>query len=107
MGTIEITTEPHELIINGDTILMQGDPSAGTHWSVLLDLEMAYKTQAERDAVAKQIIDALVGMAETPEDGKKLKAMGLGIVTLRRVAMGYVEAVTGFPTGLSSSSKKP
>jgi hypothetical protein len=106
MGQIVISTEPHELVINGTTIMMQGDPSSGEAWSTLLDLEVSYETAEQRDAVAKSFTEALAGMAETEDDGNVLKSLGLGIVTLKRVAQLYVETVTGFPTKPSKPSTK-
>lgn len=97
MGTIEINTGPHEIIIDGTKILMQADPSAGQHWGALLDVKHGWKTEAQRVKMHDGLLDALVGMAETETDAQTLRDLDLGTVTLQTIARRYVEAVTGFP----------
>lgn len=101
---IKVTTEPIEMNIDGTTVFMQGDPSAGPHWGTLLDTPIAFSSQEQRDNMRTVLTEALAGMAETPEDAEALRGLDLGQVTLRKVATAYSEAVTGFPTQRSKRS---
>lgn len=98
MGTIEIITGPHELTIDGTTILMQADPSAGKAWGRLLDVEQTWGDEKQRKAMHDGLLESLAEMAETPDDAEKLRGLDLGTVTLQTISRRYVEAVTGFPT---------
>jgi hypothetical protein len=98
MGLIEITTEPHELVIDGTTILMQADPTAGKAWTALLDTGWSFKTKAAQTKSITELTDALSALAHTPEDADTLRKLELGLPTLVKVTEGYVRAVTGFPT---------
>lgn len=105
MGVI-INTEPIELVIDGTTILMQADPTASPAWDALMEAEASYKTPEARDQSKKALTDALTVLAHTPEDAETLAKLDLGVATLYRAALGYAEAVTGFPTQPPSTSTK-
>lgn len=106
MGTIEISTEPHELIINGTTILMQADPTASSAWVTLLEAEWSYQSAEAIQTSIAGLTDALAGCAETDTDAETLRSLGAGLPTLQQAAKGYVTAVTGFPTQPPSGSTK-
>lgn len=102
MSRIEITTEPHELIINGNTFLMQADPSASPQWDALLETKWNMKTVKAREKSLTELTDALAKLAETPEEGDRFREFvgkgTIGVPTLKVAAVRYMEAVTGFPT---------
>lgn len=102
MGTIEINTEPHELILDGETVcFMQADPSAGPEWDTLLTTSYAIGNHGRTELLA-----ALASLAQTPEDGKKLIKSNPGGRTVNLLVDRYVEAVTGFPVGRPPTSTK-
>lgn len=101
MGTIEIEFEPHELIISGTTILMQADPSAGKEWETLLETGYAVGNKGRAE-----LIEALAALAETPDDAETLRKLNPGGRTINLATERYIEVVTGFPLGRSSSSTK-
>jgi hypothetical protein len=103
---VTVTVEPIELVINGTSIQMQGDPSASPEWGAILDVPISYGTQEERDSMAELLTANLSAMTETDEDAALLKSLGLGPVTLKKAAEGYVQAVTGFPTQPAKNSGK-
>lgn len=110
MGTIEITTKPHVLIINGTTILMQADPSATPAWDTLMTTKVVFTPAKKRDESRKAIVDALAALAQTPQDGElfnKLDPAVVGVHTLKLVGDEYVAMVTGFPTQPPKRSTKP
>jgi hypothetical protein len=108
MSRIEITTEPHELIINGDTFLMQADPSASAEWDTLLETKWDLKTVKARQKSRTDLTEALAALAETPDEGERFREFvtknAIGVPTLKVAAVRYMEAVTGFPTVPSPSS---
>lgn len=106
MGTINITIEPIELVINGTSVFMQADPSATPDWATLLDTEVSYTDPKKRQTAHDAMTDALAAMASTPEDADLLRKLDLGTATLKTVAQAYVVEVTGFPTQPQSPSKK-
>lgn len=98
---ITISSEPIDIAINGTIVWFQGDPSATPEWDTLLALNTNYKTPAQRKKVLDKLTDALCAVVNSPEDAdvlRKLIGPEVGVSTLRRVAVGYVQAVTGFPT---------
>lgn len=103
---ITINTEPIELVIDGTTIAMQCDPTATSHWDALLEIEVTFSDPKKRDTARKAMTDALTSMAHTPDDAEQLVKLDLGVVILQKVAVGYIEAVTGFPTQQPSPSPK-
>lgn len=103
---ITIDTEPIEIVIDGTTICMQSDPTATEHWDALLEIEVTFSDPEKREASRKAMTDALTSMTHTPDDAEQLTKLELGVVTLQKVAVGYIEAVTGFPTQPSSNSRK-
>lgn len=106
MGTIEINTEPHELIIDGTTILMQADPTADKAWDQLLELEVTYKDAKSRAKNREAWTETVAALAHSPEDADTLRKLNLGVPTLRAAARAYIREVTGFPTQPSSRSNK-
>lgn len=114
MGTIEIITAPHEILINGTKILMKADPTAGKAWATLMNLKTTWTTEASRKKLHRDILAALAAMAETDTDAETLRAefptesddTETGTATLRLVGQRYVEVVTGFPTRRPSGSPK-
>lgn len=101
---VNITTEPVEMVIDGTTFFLQGDPTNSKEWAVLLETEVSYGSkQAEAHAA---LTDALVGLAETVEDGEIIRGLTVGTRTLKRAAEGYVQEVTGFPTQPAKRSTK-
>lgn len=103
---ITINTEPIDVDIDGTIIWFQGDPSATPAWDRLLELGMSYKTKTARAKAKKEYTEALVSVTNSPEDAEQFLKLDLGVVTLRKVATGYVQAVTGFPTQPPSTSPK-
>lgn len=101
MGTIEIVTEPHELIIDGTTILMQADPSAGEQWDALMETPYAVGNRGRIE-----LIEALALLAQTPEDADTLRKLNPGGRTINVATERYIEAVTGFPLGRRQPSTK-
>lgn len=101
MGTIEIVTEPHELIIDGTTILMQADPSAGKEWDTLLETPYAVGNRGR-----VELIEALATLAETSDDADTLRKLNPGGRTVNVATERYIEAVTGFPIGRPPTSTK-
>jgi hypothetical protein len=100
MGTIEITTEPHELIVDGELIcLMQADPSAGPEWEKLLTTSYAIGNNGR-----KELIEALAALGQTPDDTEALIKADPGGKTVNTLVDRYVEAVTGFPVGRPPTS---
>lgn len=105
MGTIEIVTAPHEIIVNGTKILMKADPTAGKAWGELMELRTSWRTEQSRQEMHEGTLEALAAMAETPEDADTLRSLfpfgedtEVGTQTLKTVGLRYVEVVTGFPT---------
>lgn len=95
MGRIEITTEPHELIIDGKLIcLMQADPSADPKWDTLLETPYAVGNRGR-----VELIEALSALAETPKDAEKLLKADPGGRTINVLTERYIQEVTGFPLG--------
>lgn len=94
--SVNITTEPIEIVIDGTSFLLQGDPTNSKEWSVLLETEVSYGTKQAESHQA--LTDALVGLAETPDDATTIKGLTVGTRTLKRAAEAYVREVTGFPT---------
>lgn len=108
MEQVVIGVEPIELVVDGTTIVMQCDPSGGEAWARLMDLDTSYQTAKERDTLFHKLLEGLSQMAQDEENAAIcVKAFdGLGILTLKRAAAAYVEAVTNFPTLPSASSNK-
>jgi hypothetical protein len=107
--SVTINSEPIDVSINGTIVWFQGDPSATPEWDTLLQLNTNYKTTAQRKKVLNQLTEALCALVNTPGDAETLRKLigpEVGVATLRKVAVGYVEAVTGFPTRLPSTSPK-
>lgn len=102
MATIEIEFEPHELIIGGELVcLMQPDPSASQEWDTLLTTPYAVGSHGRTE-----LIEALAALAQTKEDGDKLRKSDPGGRTINTLVERYVEAVTGFPIGRPPTSTK-
>lgn len=106
MGRVEITTEPIELVIDGTSVSMLGDPSATPEWETLIAIPLSYSNLAERDELRDKLKAALAGLAETPEDGERLTKLVIGCKTAENAARGYVSAVAGFPTRPAKKSGK-
>lgn len=104
MGRIEITTEPHELIIDGTTILMQADPTAGQPWQTLMNASWSFESPKKIENSVKRLTDALAALTHTPEDADTLRKLEIGLPTLKAAVTGYIQAVAGFPTMPSASS---
>jgi hypothetical protein len=103
--SVNITTEPIEIVIDGVSFLMQGDPTASPDWEKLLETEVFYSGD-KREKSHKELLDAMAALAETPQDAETIHALTCGTKTLRRASSGYVEAVTGFPTQPSKRGTK-
>lgn len=102
MGTIEITTEPHELILDGELVcLMQADPSASPEWDKLMQTSRAVGNRGR-----VELIEALAALAQTKEDGDKLRKADPGGRTINLLSERYIEVVTGFPMGPPPTSTK-
>lgn len=101
MGRIEIVTEPHELIIDGTTILMQADPTADDAWDTLMKTPYAIGNKGR-----EELMEALAGLAQSPEDADTLRKLNPGGPTVNVAAERYIEAVTGFPLGRPERSIK-
>ncbi len=95
--SVNITTEPVEVSIDGTVFFLQGDPTNSKEWDVLLETEVFY-TGKKQAPSHQALVDALVAVAETPQDAETVKSLTVGTRTLKRVADGYVLEVTGFPT---------
>lgn len=110
MGTINISTEPVPVTVDGTTFLLLGDPSGTKAWATLMDLDISYSNAEERDEALAAMLDALTEMAADPDSASVLRELFTGetrgILTLKSVVKGYVEAVTDFPTQPSQPSKK-
>lgn len=106
MGRIEITTEPHELVIDGTTILMQADPTAGPAWQTLLNANWSFESAKKIQNSIERLTDAMAALAHTPDDADTLRKLEIGLPTLKAAVVGYIGAVAGFPTKPSDSSNK-
>lgn len=98
---ITINTEPIDVSINGTIIWFQGDPSATPEWDRLMEMNPSYKGTEERHAKLEELTDALADLTNSPDDAETLRKLigpEVGVITLKNLAMGYIEAVTGFPT---------
>jgi hypothetical protein len=106
MGTAEIVTAPHEITVNGTTVLFKADPTGGQAWRTLMNLKTRWRTEAQQQKMHTATLDALATLAQTQEDADTLRSLfpwgeedpEVGTVTLRRVGFTYVELVTGFRT---------
>lgn len=109
MGII-INTEAVDVTIDGTTILLQGDPSGGKAWATLMEMDITYTNAEERQQTLENLLDALSEMAIDDENAQTLRGLFTsgerGVLTLRQVVEGYVQAVTTFPTKPSPTSKK-
>jgi hypothetical protein len=103
MGTINVTTEPTEVTVNGTTFHLQGDPSATPEWDTLLETEMFYTGDKAKISRA-ELVEALAGLAVSPEDAETIRGLPDGNKTLWNMAMAYIREVTGFPTQPPASS---
>lgn len=102
--SVNITTEPIEIVIDGVSFFMQGDPTNSKEWAVLLEVEVFY---GDKQADSHQALtDALASLAESPEDADTIKSLTCGTKTLKLAAEGYVSEVTGFPTQPPKRSTK-
>lgn len=98
---IEITSGPIDASINGTVVWFQGDPSATPEWDTLVNMNVAYKTPAERQAKLEALTDALAALTDSEHDAETLRKLvgpGVGVMTLRNLARSYIAEVTGFPT---------
>jgi hypothetical protein len=103
MGTIEITTEPATLTVNGVTFNMQGDPSATPEWDALMEAEVFYTGEKAKTSRAN-LIEKLAALAASPQDAETIRGLTDGNKTLWNVVMAYIGEVTGFPTQPQSPS---
>lgn len=101
---IHITTEPVDVTINGVTFNLQGDPTNTPQWRALLETKVAYGSDQQKSH--EKLVEALVGLAETPEDAEIIRGLTAGTRTLQVASEQYVKAVTGFPTQPSKPSTK-
>lgn len=104
--SIEITTEPIELVIDGTTILMQSDPSASPAWDALMEIEVSYTDPKARDKAKTGLTEAFASMTVSKEDADLFRKLDLGVATLRKIAHAYAAEVTGFPTQPPQRSTK-
>lgn len=107
---ITINTEPIDVTIDGTTINFQGDPLPSPEWDTLMEVEWTYTTSEGREKAKTELTDALAALTHSAEDADLFRKLDLGVITMRKVAHGYMEAVTGFPTkppaGSTGRSKK-
>lgn len=108
MGTINITTEPVEISVNGTTFFLDGDPTNSPTWAVLLEIKVVYTDAKKRQTAHNALVDALEKLAATPEDAAIVREWGPkeGTATIELVCKEYAKAVLGFPTKPQSSSMK-
>lgn len=101
--SVNVTTEPAEITLDGTTFHLKGDPTNSPEWVALLETEV-FLIGDKHDKSRAALIKALAALAETPEDAKIIKTLTVGTRTLKLGAEGYVKEVTGFPTQPSKSS---
>jgi hypothetical protein len=107
MGTINISTGPIELVIDGTSILMQSDPTVTPEFDSLMQFKVSFQTATSRKKAKTELTKALSALAHTPEDAERLVNLDLGVATLQNAAIGYIQEVTAFPTRRQSTSGKP
>lgn len=103
MGTINVTTEPTEVTVNGTKFYMQADPTAMSEWDTLLELEMFYTGEKGRQA-REAFLEGLAALAQTPEDAEIIRGLPDGNKTIWNTTKAYIQEVTGFPTQPPSPS---
>jgi hypothetical protein len=102
--SITINTQPVEVVLDGTSFNLQGDPTNSKEWAALLETEVSYG--AKQTESHQALTDALVALAETPEDATIIKGLDVGTRTLKLAAEAYVREVTGFPTAPPKRSTK-
>lgn len=104
--SVVINSEPVEIVIDGTSVMFQGDPMPSPEWDTLMETEWSYSTAEGREKAKTDLTEALAALTASDGDAETFRKLDAGVTTLRKISYGYVEAVTGFPTKPSPGSKK-